>query len=67
MGWQKYEGRYEKEYYDIKTKTGKVYKQCWPNAGNFWPDKSKKGEEVPGYWVDYIKKAVQPGSSAERE
>ena len=33
--WQIFDGEYEKEWYDIKLKTGEIIHQCWPNAGNF--------------------------------
>ena len=33
--WQIFGGEYEKEWYDIKLKTGEIVHQCWPNAGNF--------------------------------
>ena len=36
-----YKGEYEKTYYNVKTKSGKIYKCCYPNAGTFWAHNSK--------------------------
>ena len=33
--WQQYNGDYEKRWYAVRTKDGKEYPECWPNAGNF--------------------------------
>ena len=33
--WIKYEGEYEKEFYDIKLHSGEIIPNCWPNAGTF--------------------------------
>lgn len=35
--WKPYTGDYDKRWYDIKLKDGRVYKDCWPNAGTFHP------------------------------
>jgi len=46
--WQIFDGEYEKEWYDIKLKTGEIIHQCWPNAGNFHAPSGKqyKGRTV---------------------
>jgi hypothetical protein len=33
--WSEYDGDYEKEVQDIRTKDGKEYANCWPNAGKW--------------------------------
>lgn len=33
--WQEYDQDYEKDIQDIRTKDGKEYKTCWPNAGKW--------------------------------
>lgn len=33
--WKKYTGEYEKIFYDIKLKSGKIIENCYPNAGTF--------------------------------
>ena len=33
--WQPYDGDYEKEIHAIKTKDGREFISCWPNAGKF--------------------------------
>lgn len=51
-GWVKFDGEYEKVFYDIETKEGKVTKKCYPNAGNFHtPD----GQVVDGEDVQMIR------------
>jgi hypothetical protein len=34
-GWFPYPGHYEKVFYDIRLKDGRVMCNCWPNAGQF--------------------------------
>lgn len=34
-GWAPYPGEYEKHFYDIRLKDGRVWYECWPNAGLF--------------------------------
>jgi len=49
MQWKMFDGEYEKEWYDIKLKTGEIIHQCWPNAGKFHPPnggRQYEGEEV---------------------
>lgn len=33
--WVKFDGEYEKVFYDIETKDGEISNRCYPNAGNF--------------------------------
>jgi len=33
--WIKFDGNYEKEYYDVKLLTGDIVENCYPNAGDF--------------------------------
>jgi len=33
--WQPYDFDYEKDFQDIRTKDGKEYINCWPNAGKW--------------------------------
>jgi hypothetical protein len=33
--WLPYPGEYEKEWYDIKLKDGRIWYNVWPNAGKF--------------------------------
>lgn len=33
--WVKFDGNYEKEYYDVKLITGEIVESCYPNAGTF--------------------------------
>ena len=34
--WKRYEGDYEKEWYDIRLFNGVEYQLCYPNAGTFY-------------------------------
>lgn len=40
--WSEYNHDYEKKCQDIRTKDGKEYIECWPNAGR-WNVMSKNG------------------------
>lgn len=40
--WQEYDHDYEKDCQDIRTKDGKEYINCWPNAGKWSVLSSKK-------------------------
>lgn len=33
--WVKFNGEYEKVWYDIETKDGEIINRCYPNAGCF--------------------------------
>jgi uncharacterized C2H2 Zn-finger protein len=58
--WQRYTGDYEKEWHAIKTKDGKVYLSCWPNAGVFFCDQKTYNVEVKEENVVEVKKGVHP-------
>lgn len=51
--WQEYDHDYEKDFQDIRTKGGKEYIECWPNAGNWFV--CKTGEEVPDDEVTHVR------------
>jgi len=44
-GWVKFDGEYEKIFYDIETKDGEIFLRCYPNAGDFH---TPKGQLVDG-------------------
>lgn len=52
--WQEYDHDYEKELQDIKTKDGKTYLFCWPNAG-VWHTSNNQGKQVPDEEVTHIR------------
>lgn len=56
--WLPYKNRYEKRYYDIKLKDGRVFNDCWPNAGCFHA--LKAGRCIEGSEVAEIKKVNDP-------
>lgn len=58
--WQKYTGDYEKEYHAIKTKDGKVYFSCWPNAGVFHCEFKTYIVQVKEEDVLEVKKGIHP-------
>ena len=31
--FRRWNGRYQKEFYDVRTPGGRVFLNCWPNAG----------------------------------
>lgn len=51
--WVKFDGEYEKIFYDIETKDGEIICRCYPNAGNFHtPDgRGIDGEDVLNFRV----------------
>lgn len=48
----KYNGDYEKVYYDIKTYDGKEYSICYPIAGDFH---TVAGKHIKGHDVELFK------------
>lgn len=54
--WIEYKGEYDKEFYDIRLKSGDVIKNCWPNAGTFH---TPTGVVISGEDVSH----VQPSES----
>lgn len=48
-GFTRYTGEYEKVFYTVITIHGTLYRQCWPNAGQFhlWQSETQiKGKDV---------------------
>jgi len=43
--WIPYDGSRFKECYDVRTKDGKEYKKCYPNADSFHPEEGKAIDE----------------------
>ena len=52
--WGVYTGSVEKEFYDIKLFDGRVFYECWPNAGTFH---TGKGKVIHSQQVSYIRKS----------
>lgn len=44
--WIKFDGSYDKEYYDVTLISGKVIENCYPNAGDFTVLKENAGYKV---------------------
>ena len=55
IGWWKYDGDYEKRYYDIVTYNGVTHSKCWPNAGHFY---SESGSDIDGRMVFAIREHI---------
>jgi len=64
--WNKFNGNYEKLFYDIQIKNRdktweceyEVIEHCWPNAGKFHtPD----GEVIDGKFIFYIRESKNQG------
>ncbi len=53
--WQEYDHDYEKQIQDIKTKDGKEYVNCWPNAGKWIVLSHKTGLSIPDEDVTHVK------------
>jgi hypothetical protein len=49
--WSDYNHDYEKELQDIKTRTGTVYLNCWPNAGEWNVCNDDHQKAIPDEWV----------------
>lgn len=63
-GYRKYDGEYEKTFYDVYTYNGAVIHHCWPNAGIFH---SGTGQYIHGKDVFAIKACIESGSSDVNE
>ena len=53
--WQKYDGDYEKRVQDIKLFSGIVYKECWPNAGEWIVLSLPSNPRIPNKEVEFVK------------
>lgn len=53
--WQEYDHDYEKDFQDIRTKDGKEYINCWPNAGTWNVLSSKKPLRIMDEDVTHIR------------
>ena len=58
-GFIKYDGQYEKCWYDVYTWNGAIFKHCWPNADTFH---SESGQCIDGKNIFAIKAEVSSGS-----
>ena len=52
--FKKYKGEYEKTEYDIMLFNGKVFHNCWPNAGKFH---TQDGLSIDGEQVEFFKES----------
>ena len=59
-GFRRYDGNYEKAWYDIYTWNGALFHHCWPNAGTFHAWGS--GQVIEGDRVFAIRPEVESGS-----
>lgn len=53
--WQEYDQDYEKDFQDIRTKDGKEYINCWPNAGKWSVLSSKKPIQIKDEDVTHVR------------
>lgn len=53
--WQEYDHDYEKELQDIRTKDGKEYKNCWPNAGKWVVMSDNNAPNIPDADVTHVR------------
>jgi len=55
--WREYDHDYEKVFQDIRTKDGKEYINCWPNAGSWFvlTNKTSASVLVPDADVTHVK------------
>lgn len=53
--WMKYDGDYCKAMQDIKTKDGKEYLMCWPNAGVWCVMSDNKQKDIPNDQVTHVR------------
>lgn len=58
-GFRRYDGYYEKAYYDVYTWNGAIFKHCWPNAGMFH---AESGQYIAGKDIFGIKPERESGS-----
>ncbi len=53
--WQPYINDYDKNEYDVMTKAGKIFRNCYPNAGIFMSFEGGNNGNVDGADVDKIR------------
>ena len=55
--WQEYDMNYQKAVQDIRTKDGKEYENCWPNAGtwNVMGEIEKDCMQIPDAEVTHVR------------
>lgn len=52
--WEKYDGRYVKEEYMVRTRDKVIHGPCWPNAGVFHLLDGHSGEVIDGEDVEEV-------------
>jgi hypothetical protein len=60
--WRPFDGDYDKRFYDIQLRDGRVFECCWPNANNFH---AQNGAYVRGGYVTHVRPAPPPGWTGE--
>lgn len=53
--WQEYDMDYQKAVQDIRTKDGKEYLNCWPNAGKWCVMSDNDQSDIPDADVTHVK------------
>lgn len=53
--WEKYTGKYQNQFYDLKLKNGRIIIHCWPLEGNFNPVDGVSKTSIEGNYVDFIR------------
>ena len=53
--WQEYDHDYEKDIQDIRTRDGKEFINCYPNAGKWHVLNSKNGLQIPDSEITHIR------------
>lgn len=56
--WRKWQGRYQKIFYDIETTWGKIHIGCWPNAG-YMNAADGTGRKWRPDQVKYIRRSIK--------
>jgi hypothetical protein len=54
--WIEYDGDYCKAMQDVKTKDGKEYLMCWPNAGKWHVLSSGSKKYIPDNEITHVRK-----------
>ncbi len=58
-GFAPYTGEYDKAEYEVMVRCGRIYKRCWPNAGNFFILDSDIQAAIDGSDVVAIKRRAE--------